>query len=77
MRRSIAESDAYNSRVGHQVAAVGRASLQDALLLSPEAFAGSDALEIFAQAIDDVIHGRTTVEEAMVAAQRQAEVNQP
>jgi multiple sugar transport system substrate-binding protein len=75
VRRSIAESDVYNSRVGHQVAAVGRASLQDALLLSPEAFAGSDALEIFGKAIDDVIQRRATVEEAMIAAQSKAEAS--
>ena len=77
VRRSIAESDVYSSRVGNQVAAVGRASLQDALLLSPEAFAGSDALEIFAKAIDDVVQRRATAEEAMGAAQQKAEASQP
>lgn len=77
VRRSIGESENFSSRVGHQAAAVGQASLRDALMISPEAFGGSDALELFSQAIDDIINTRVTVKEAMVDAQRKADSNPP
>jgi ABC-type glycerol-3-phosphate transport system substrate-binding protein len=72
VRRSLAESDEYERQVGAQVAAVVRASIEDALLLSPELAEFEDALDLFGQAFEAIFSGRSTPEEAMSWAQQQS-----
>jgi ABC-type glycerol-3-phosphate transport system substrate-binding protein len=71
-RRSIAESTTYERQVGNDVAAVVRASLEDALLLSPKLVEFEEALEIFAQAFDAIVNERSTPQEAMSWAQQRS-----
>lgn len=72
VRRSLAESEEYESRVGAQVAAVVRASIEDALLLSPKLAEFEDALDLFGQAFEAIYSERSTPEEAMSWAQQQS-----
>jgi ABC-type glycerol-3-phosphate transport system substrate-binding protein len=73
VRRSVAESVAYERRAGGEVAAVARASIESAGLPSPEIAAFEGASGILGQAIDDIVHGRSTPVEAMAWAQRESE----
>lgn len=70
-RRSLAESPDWTERVGVEVADAARASMEDALFLSPELVAYENALTVFAQALGSVISGVSTADEAMVWAQQQ------
>lgn len=71
-RRSLAESDAYRDKVGANVAAVAQASMEKALLLSPELAEYEEALELFAQAFQAVMAGTSTADEALTWAQQQS-----
>jgi ABC-type glycerol-3-phosphate transport system substrate-binding protein len=73
VRRSLLESDAYKERVGTEVASVARASMENALLLSPRLVEYEEALEVFTQALESVLSGVSTAEEAMSWAQQQSE----
>jgi ABC-type glycerol-3-phosphate transport system substrate-binding protein len=72
-RRSLAESTAYEQRVGGDVAAVARASMDDALLLSPELAEFEQALGVFNRAVEAIIDQRLTPREAMIWAQEQSQ----
>ncbi|NLF01084.1 MAG: extracellular solute-binding protein [Anaerolineales bacterium] len=72
VRRSIAESSAFEQHAGSEVAEVARASLENALLLSPRLAEFEDALGIFGAAFEQVLSGQATIDEAMQAAQEQA-----
>jgi ABC-type glycerol-3-phosphate transport system substrate-binding protein len=76
-RRSLAESEVYEAQVGSEIAKVGRVSLENALLISPELSELEPALEIFSKALDDIINQRVTVADAMDNAQREAEALEP
>lgn len=75
-RRSLVESDAYRLLVGEDVAGVVRAAAGSAVLLlqpsdMPEQ--AQQAYGILQQALDSVIAGRATPEEALEEAQRKVE----
>ena len=73
VRRSLAESSAYEQRVGGDVAAVARDSMETALLLSPRLAEFEEALGVFQGAINQIVNGSATPEEAMVWAQQRFE----
>ena len=72
VRTSLAESADYENRVGEQVAAAARASLEGALLLSPELAEFEPVLETFGKAFLSIVNEQSTPEEAMVWAQQQS-----
>jgi hypothetical protein len=72
VRRSLAEGFAYEEKVGAEVAAVARASLDGALLLSPELAEFEEALGLFEQALGAIMDQRSTPMEAMNWAQQQS-----
>jgi len=72
-RKSLAESATYEQQVGSDVAAVARASVESAVLLSPRLIEFGGAWGIFWRALDAIIGGRSTPEEAMISAQQEAE----
>lgn len=72
-RKSLAESAAYEQRVGSDVAAVARASVESAVLLSPRLVEFGGVWGILWRALDAIISGHSTPEEAMVSAQQEAE----
>jgi len=78
-RRSLAESTAYGQQVGSEVAAVARASVENAVLVSPWTWTefGGALDDIFEQAVDQIISGASTPREAMDWAQREAESRIP
>jgi multiple sugar transport system substrate-binding protein len=73
-RKSLAESAAYERQVGSDVAAVARASVESAMVPSPRLveFGGVWGM-IFWRALDAIIGGSSTPEEAMTQAQQEAE----
>ncbi len=75
VRRSIAESAEFQELVGGDIAAAARATLEDGLVIwPPSAFTRfGDDLDTLRASIRDVLSGRSTAQEAMNWAQRQAE----
>jgi len=71
--KSLAESATYEQRVGSDVAAVAWASLESAMVPSPRLAEFGGAWGIFWRALDAIISGRSTPEEAMISAQQEAE----
>ena len=69
-RKSLAESTAYEQQVGEDLAVVARASLEGALLLSPELAEFEQAFGVFQRAVMEVVEGRATADEALVRAQQ-------
>jgi multiple sugar transport system substrate-binding protein len=71
-RRSFVESEAYEQLVGGEIAAVVRASLEDAELVS---FTREDFedFSLLGSAIQEIVAGRATAYEALTRAQQQAE----
>jgi multiple sugar transport system substrate-binding protein len=73
-RKSVAESTAYRQLVGADIAAVARASMENAVMIDLVAFAEfEDAMNIFGGAVREVIDGNLTPLEAMTQAQRRVE----
>jgi multiple sugar transport system substrate-binding protein len=72
-RKSLAESIAYEQQVGSDVAAVARTSVESAVLLPPRLVEFGGVWGIFWRALDAIISGRSTPEEAMINAQQEAE----
>jgi ABC-type glycerol-3-phosphate transport system substrate-binding protein len=72
VRRSLVESPDYAQQVGAEVADVVRASMEGALLLSPDLAEFEDALGTFGQALEAIMAQRSTPDEAMTWAQRQS-----
>lgn len=70
-RRSLLESVAFSNQVGADVAQVARDSMEGALLLSPDLAEFEGALEVFGKAVEQILAGAATPEEAMRWAQRQ------
>ncbi len=73
-RRSLVESSAYEAQlgVGPDAASVARESMENAVVLSRNE---ADLLTLLTQAIDQVISGSATAEEALTDAQLQAEAD--
>jgi multiple sugar transport system substrate-binding protein len=75
-RKSLAESSAYEARVGENVAAVARASMENAIFIY---YAGwnhefGEAIEsILEEAMNKIVKGTATPQEAMDWARREAE----
>ena len=73
-RKSLVESAAYEQQVGSGVAAVARASMESAMMPSPRLVEfGGGVWELFWRALDEIVSGRSTPEEAMTRAQQEAE----
>lgn len=72
-RKSLAESAAYEQLVGRDIAAAARASIESAILVTPEVEGFMDAMQVFFMAVEKAIDGIFTPEEAMIWAQREAE----
>jgi len=76
-RRSLAESSGYEQLVGENVAAVARAVLKKGLAYSSEVFSRfRGVFGIFGEAVNGIIAGDRTPQEAMDWAQQEAEVRQ-
>ena len=73
-RKALADSIAYGQLVGEDIAAVVRASMEDAVLINLMAFVEFEGdMDTFARAVREVIDGESTAREAMDWAQQQAE----
>jgi len=73
-RRSLVASKEYERLVGKEVAAAARASIEQAVFFSPRVWTRfGEAMDLFDEAVSQIIDGDVTVEEAMVQAQREAE----
>jgi multiple sugar transport system substrate-binding protein len=72
VRRSLAESPDYEQQVGSEAAEVVRASMEDALLLSPDLAEFEEAFGTFGQAFGAIVAQRSTPDEAMTWAQQQS-----
>lgn len=74
-RRSLLLSEEYEEEVGGEVAMAARDSLGNAVLVTPRLAAFGEILEeAFLPAIESVLKGDATPEEAMIAAQGQTEI---
>jgi len=74
VRRSIVESAEYKRQVGEDVAALAGESLENALFYSPRVYSRFEgSREMFFEAVDRIISGAWTAQEAMDWAQREAE----
>ena len=77
-RRSVIESNAYEAMVGEEVAEVVRQSLEFAIPVSLWQWSSlGNAIETFNQAIEDVVEGRSTPQEALDWAQENARNQMP
>jgi multiple sugar transport system substrate-binding protein len=73
-RRSLAESEAYEERVGAHVAAAGRAAMEHAIIVQSESLEGlEETFEFFVQAVSAISDDNVPPREAMERAQQQAE----
>ena len=72
VRKLLAESDDLKRQVGDDIAAVARASMENALLLSPELAQFEQALDVFTQAFEAILNERSTPLEAMTWAQQES-----
>jgi len=72
VRKSLLESSALEQQAGSDVAAVARASMENALLLSPELAKFEEALAVFNQAFEAIVKGQSTPLEAMTWAQQES-----
>jgi ABC-type glycerol-3-phosphate transport system substrate-binding protein len=70
MRSSLGESEAYEQLVGDEVAEIVRASMTDVLTVSPKL---SNEFGPMRQAVERIVTGRDTPQEAMDWAQQEAE----
>jgi ABC-type glycerol-3-phosphate transport system substrate-binding protein len=71
-RKSLAESDEYREQVGGDVVNTAQASLENALPLSPALFEFIN-FDVYGRAINSILTGSSTVEEALTQAQRRSE----
>jgi multiple sugar transport system substrate-binding protein len=76
-RRSLAESDDYSRQVGEEAAAVARAAIQDALIVSNVQIAGlGEDTEDFGEALTEIMNGSVPALEALTDLQRQVDSSQ-
>jgi multiple sugar transport system substrate-binding protein len=69
-RRSLAESKAYEERVGPEVAAVARSSIEHALVVSNAAADFEGEFEGFMQALTEIANGDVSAMEALTELQQ-------
>jgi ABC-type glycerol-3-phosphate transport system substrate-binding protein len=69
VRKSLAESKTFEDEVGKDVAAVARTSVENALLFSPSGWDIYGMFPIFNEAIEKIISGQMSAQEAMEWAQ--------
>lgn len=74
VRKSLLESKEFERQAGENVAAIVRASMENALLLSPELAQFEQALNTFTQAFDTIMTGRSEPLEAMTWAQQESKL---
>ena len=74
-RRSVTESDAFREQLGREIAGTVSASMRNIVLISPDLAQAGDAVELFDQAVRDVLKGTITPEEALRAAQERAQTS--
>ncbi len=72
-RRSVAESEAFTGVVGEEQAAAARQAVEEAMLISPEAANAAPTLGYLSRAVREILSGAATPDEALRAAQQQAE----
>ncbi|MFN2128907.1 MAG: extracellular solute-binding protein [Anaerolineae bacterium] len=72
-RQSAIESEAYAEQAGSDIAAVGRASIEHALFLSPKGWDIYGTFQIFDEAVAKVTGGTTSAAEAMAWAQERSQ----
>jgi ABC-type glycerol-3-phosphate transport system substrate-binding protein len=63
--------------VGEEQGAAARQAVEEAILISPEAANATPALEYLSRAVQEILAGAATPEEALRAAQQQAESAAP
>ena len=74
-RQSLVESALYQQQVGEGVATVAQASMENAVLFSPRVWTDfGQAMDIFEQAVEEIIKGDITLQEAMYRAQQEADI---
>lgn len=72
-RRSIAEGKQFEGLVGSEQAESAREAVETAVLISPEVAQAAGVLEVLATAVQEVLSGKVTAEEALVSAQERVE----
>ncbi len=75
-RKSLAESDAYETQVGAQPAAVARAAVQEAALVNPQVFEFDEEINILGEAVYGALNKSLSPEEALNLAQEEAKKHQ-
>jgi len=74
VRRSVAESAAYEQQVGADVAAAVRASVEHAILIPPDLMEQYEKLgRLWAKAVDEILSGKSSAREALTRAQQEAD----
>jgi multiple sugar transport system substrate-binding protein len=71
-RQSLARSDAFESRVGGDVAAAARSALENAILVNPDLLGFDAALGAMVEAFNQIRSGNMTPEIALTAAQERS-----
>ena len=71
-RKSLAESAEYRELVGSDIADVAQASLEDSRPLSPALFEFIN-FNVYGRAINSILSGVSTPEEALIQAQQRSE----
>ena len=72
-RRAIAESDEFMDQIGAEAADAAAKSIQNVTLISPDLFQFGNSLEYFSEAINDILDGTASAQEALDWAQDQVE----
>ncbi|MBN1936114.1 MAG: hypothetical protein JW934_15705 [Anaerolineae bacterium] len=72
VRRSLLESKDLEDQLGKDVAATAHISAEHIVFMSPQLYDLYDALRLYQQAVDSIINGRATAQEAMTLAQRES-----
>lgn len=73
VRRSVADSKAFEQQVGPEAAALARSSLENAMLVPPDLPELYMSLgQAWAEAVGEVVRGEATAAEALVRAQQKA-----
>jgi ABC-type glycerol-3-phosphate transport system substrate-binding protein len=72
-RRSLAESAEFQDQIGAEIADAAAKSIQNVTLISPDLFQFGNSLEYFSEAINDILDGTVSAQEALDRAQDQVE----
>lgn len=72
VRRSLLESKDLEDQLGKDVAATARISAEHVVFMSPQLYDLYDVLRLYQQAVDSVVNGRATAQEALTLAQQES-----